>query len=261
MRVPVSRALLCAAALSLCTGQPSAAASQTLTVFAAASLHNAFTDIAAKFEAAHPGVSVRLNFDGSQILETQIANGAPADVFASADQRSMSKATDAGLVNAPVAFARNSLVAILQFDLEIRSLRDLTHDNLKLAICAEEVPCGRYTRVALQKMSADPHFWPDYGKQVQRNVVTLEQNVEGVVQKVLLGEADAGFAYASDVVQASGIRMRSFPIPDEDQEVAAYPIAVVKRSGNAALAQAFVDYVLSSDGQASLTARGFRGRP
>ncbi|MBV8282038.1 MAG: molybdate ABC transporter substrate-binding protein [Candidatus Eremiobacteraeota bacterium] len=233
------------------------AESGVLTVFAAASLHDAFTDIAAKFEAAHPGVTVRLNFDGSQILETQIENGAPADVFASADARSMAKATSAGLVGTPVDFAHNSLVVIAQFDVNVRSLRDLTRDGLKLAMCAEQAPCGRYTRIALQKMSADKSYWRDYGDQVMRNVATQEQNVEGVVQKVLLGEADAGFVYSSDVVQ-KGVKLLNYPIPDADQELATYPIAVVKASAYPSLAREFLEFVISAQGRTVLESYGFR---
>jgi molybdate transport system substrate-binding protein len=239
---------------------PNPPRAQTLTVFAAASLHNAFADLATTFESSHPGVTVRLNFDGSQILETQIANGAPADVFASADQRSMEKAASAGLTDAPAVFARNSLVAIAQFDTGVRSLRDLTRDGLKLAICAEQVPCGRYTRIALRKMSADKSFWPKYGDQVLRNVATQEQNVEGVVQKVMLGEADAGLAYATDVIQKDGVRLASVPVPDEDQEIATYPIAVVKDAPNGKLARSFIDFVMSADGQRVLLTYGFRGK-
>ncbi|MBV8149428.1 MAG: molybdate ABC transporter substrate-binding protein [Candidatus Eremiobacteraeota bacterium] len=249
-----SAVLTCAISLG---GQARAADQTTITVFAAASLHDAFTDIATRFATAHPGVTVRLNFDGSQILETQIANGAPADVFASADERWMDNALKAGLVGTPVDFARNSIVMVAQFDVHVRSLRDLTRDGLKLAICAEQVPCGRYTRIALQKMSADKAFWPKYEEQVMRNVATQEQNVEGVVQKVLLGEADAGFVYATDVVQ-KGVKLLNYPVPDEDQELATYPIAEVKASAQAALARSFVEYVISAQGQSVLASYGFR---
>lgn len=238
------------------------APAQTLTVFAAASLHNAMTDLAARFEAVNPGVKVTLNFDGSQILETQIANGARADVFASADTRSMAKAVDAGLVDAPSNFATNSLVAIVQTDIQaVHSLRDLTHDGLKVAVCVESAPCGRYTRIALARMSADKSFWPDYGKQVMRNVVSQELNVESIVQKLLFGDVEAGFVYASDVVQKNGIRIRSYAVPDADQELAVYPIAVVKGGQSAAVAHAFVAYVLSAAGQSVLQSNGFRPRP
>lgn len=243
----------------LATRSPAhAAATSTLTVFAAASLKDAFTDLGTKFESAHPGVDVDFDFDGSQILETQIANGAPADVFASADQRSMDTAESGGLVNSPTEFARNSLVMIAQFDVHVRSLRDLTRDGLKLAICAEQVPCGRYTRIALKKMSSDKSYWPNYGDQVLRNVATQEQNVEAVVQKVLLGEADAGFVYVTDVTQKGGVKLLNYPVPDQDQEVASYPIATVKASGQSKLAQTFVDFVLSAQGQAVLESYGFR---
>jgi len=238
------------------------AAPQTLTVFAAASLHDAFTEIATRFQAAHPGVDVKLNFDGSQILETQIANGAPADVFASADQRSMGKATDAGLVQTPIVFAANSLVGIARFDAGgVFSLRDFTHDGLKLAICVEAAPCGRYTRIALQKMSADPHYWKDYASQVMHNVVSQELNVEAVLTKAKVGEIDGGFVYASDAMHVGPSQFAVYPIPDEDQEIPTYPIAVVKSAPNAALARSFVDYVLSYDGQTVLTNFGFRKHP
>jgi len=235
---------------------------QALTVFAAASLHNAMTDIAGRFEATHPGVKVALALDGSQILESQLANGARADVFASADSRSMDKAVAAGLVNSPVVFAANSLVAIVQTDImAVHSLRDLTHDGLKVAICVESAPCGRYTRIALQRMSADKAFWPDYGKQVMRNVVTQELNVESIVQKLMFGDIEAGIVYASDSWQKGGIRLRTYPIPNADQELVVYPIATVKSGANADLAQAFVAYVLSADGQSVLRASGFLPRP
>lgn len=250
--------VLLVAMLVACSGPANAAAPTTLTVFAAASLRNAFTDLAARFEAAHPGVAVRLNFDGSQILATQIANGAPADVFASADETSMGKVVSA--VDTPRDFARNSLVMIAQFDVHIHSLRDLTRAGLKLAICAEQAPCGRYTRVALRKLSADKSFWPDYGDQVLRNVATQEQNVGGVVQKVLVGEADAGFVYATDAILKGGVRLLNFPVPDDDQEIATYPIAAVKNSTNATLARSFVEYVFSADGQRVLSSYGFLPR-
>jgi molybdate transport system substrate-binding protein len=252
-------ALVC---LSLASTPARPAAQQTLTVFAAASLNHAFTQMAERFKQTHPGVNVKLNFDGSQILETQIANGAPADVFASADQTSMKKAVDAGLVDAPVNFAGNKLVGIVRFDAgAIYSLRDFTQDSLKLVICVETAPCGRYTRDALNRMSADPHFWKDYGKQVMHNVASQEPNVEAVAAKVKLGEADGGFVYATDAQHTGPTQFATYPVPDEDQERITYPIAVVKQSANAALAREFIDYVLSTDGQLVLTTDGFLRKP
>jgi molybdate transport system substrate-binding protein len=254
--------VVCLVVLGLGLAPAKPAAPQTLTVFAAASLHNAFAEIATRFQTAHRGVTVKLNFDGSQILETQIANGAPADVFASADERSMGKAVDAGLVGAPAVFAGNSLVGIARFDAGgVFSLRDFTRDGLKLVACVETAPCGHYTQIALQKMSADPHFWKDYAKQVMRNVVSQEPNVEAVLTKAKVGEADGGFVYASDVVHTGPSQFAVYPIPDEDQEIAAYPIAVVKGAPDQNLARAFVDYVLSPDAQAVLANDGFRRRP
>ncbi|HEY6358537.1 MAG TPA: molybdate ABC transporter substrate-binding protein [Vicinamibacterales bacterium] len=259
---PLATGAVCLVLLGFGSAPAQPAGSQTLTVFAAASLHNAFTAIAERFKAAHPGVAVKLNFDGSQILETQIANGAPADVFASADQRSMGKAVDARLVGTPVVFARNSLVGIARFDTGgITSLRDFTRDGFKLAVCVETMPCGDYTHIALQKMSADPHYWKDYAKQVMHNVVSQELNVEAVLAKAKVGEVDGGFVYATDALHAGPSLFQVFPVPDEDQEIPTYPIAIVKNAPNASLAQAFVDLVLSTDGQVMLASDGFRHRP
>lgn len=254
--------VLCVVVLGFGSAPARPATSRSITVFAAASLHSAFAEIAERFKASHPGVTIKLNFDGSQILETQIANGAPADIFASADERSMGKAVDAGLVGTPVVFTANSLVGIARFDAGgVSSLRDFTRRLLTLAICVETAPCGRYTRIALEKISADPHFWKDYEKQVMLNVVSQEPNVEAVLTKAKLGEIDGGFVYASDVVHVGPSQFAVFPVPEEDQELATYPIAVTKSSPDAALARSFVDYVLSPDGQAVLVADGFRHRP
>ena len=256
-------AALALATLLTASSIPARPAEQsTLTVFAATSLNRAFSEIAEKFKAKNPGVVVKLNFDGSQILETQIANGAPADVFASADDATMKKAVDGGFVNTPTSFAANSLVGVARFDAgAIYSLRDFTQDGLRVVICVETAPCGRYTRIALDKMSKDPHFWKDYGKQVMQRVVSQEPSVEAVFAKVKLGEADAGFVYATDAYHAGPSQFTAFPIPLEDQEQATYPIAVVKNSSNAALARAFADYVLSPDGQAVLATFGFLHKP
>ena len=131
----------------------------------------------------------------------------------------MDKARTAGLVEAPVDFARNSLVMISQFDLNLRfAARPDARRAQARDLRRGAVPCGRYTRMALQKMSADPKFWPNYGDQVLHNVATQEQNVEGVVQKVVVGDADAGFVYATDAILKGGVKLVSVPLPDEDQD-------------------------------------------
>jgi len=231
--------------------------SQTLTVFAAASLTDAFAEIGKNFEAAHPGVSVAFNFGGSQNLRTQLEQGAVADVFASANQKEMDGVVQAGLVVSGTAqvFLTNQLVVILPSDNpgRIEKLNDLTRPGLKLVLAAEEVPVGGYARQVLEKLEAQ--FGAGFRNQVLANVVSNEDNVRQVVAKVRLGEADAGIVYGSDAVAAP--ELKTLAIPPESNVIAQYPIAALAHAPHPALAQAFVDYVLSSVGQAILKKWGF----
>jgi molybdate transport system substrate-binding protein len=230
--------------------EPSAATdgpSGDITVFAAASLTDAFTELGDDFTAANPDVSVTLNFASSSDLATQIGEGAPADVFASADQSNMAKLTDgAGTVGEPEVFATNRLEVIVEpgNPLGITGVADLADPDLIFVTAAPEVPIGQYAEEVLANAGV---------------VVTprsLEENVKAIVSKVVLGEADAGIVYATDV-RAAGADAEGVEIPAELNVIATYPIAVPSGSANPGSAAAFIDFVLSPDGQAILASYGF----
>jgi len=232
-------------------------APQTLTVFAAASLTDAFTEIGAAFDAANPGVTTTFNFAGSQALRTQIEEGAPADVFASASGKEMETLVTGTFVGADVSqvFLSNKLVVILPADnpAALEKLEDLANSGVKIVLATEEVPVGKYARQALDLMDAS--FGAGYKDKVLANVVSNEDNVKQVVAKVQLGEADAGIVYVSDVVAAP--ELKSIEIPAELNVIAKYPIAPLVKSENADLAVKFIEYVLSTEGQAVLAKWGF----
>ena len=232
----------------------------TLNVFAAASLTNAFKEIGTAFQTAHPNVTVTFNFAGSQALATQINQGAPADVFASANQTQMNVVVTAGGADASASkvFAKNLLLVITPKNNpgQISTLQDLAKPGLKIVLAAATVPAGQYAVDFLTKASADPSFGADYKANVTKNVVSYETDVETVVTKVTQGEADAGIVYVTDAL-ANTSQLNQIAIPANLQTVAVYPIAPLKDSKNADTAQQFVDYVLSSDGQATLAKYGF----
>jgi molybdate transport system substrate-binding protein len=237
-----------------------AATSGTLTVFAAASLTDAFTLLGTVFEQRNPGLHVTMNFAGSQQLAQQIEQGAKADVFASADQRWMDYLRQHGLIEgSPQEFARNLLVVIVPQSNpgRIARLEDLSRPGVKLVINAEAVPAGKYSREALMKLNAAPGFPPDYAQQVLRNVVSEEDNVKSVVTKVQLGEADAGIVYRSDVTPAAAGKLRVIAIPAKYNVLASYPIALVKNAPNADAGREFIDLVLSPAGQRVLSDQNF----
>ena len=223
----------------------------TLNVFGAASLTAAFGEIKTKFEAANPNVTVTYNFAGSNTLATQITNGAPADVFASADTNNMQKVNT--LVNTPQTFARNNVVVIIPANNpgNIKTLHDLANKGVKIAVAGPSVPVGNYTLEVLSKMGQSSEYGPAYESAVKANFVTQETSVSGVIQKVELGEVDAGYVYVSDAFTA-GSKVSTITIPDQYNIVADYPIATVKDSTHPTQAEAFVQYVLSPDGQAIL---------
>ncbi len=228
-----------------------------LTVFAAASLTDAFTEIGAAFDAANPGVSTTFNFAGSQALRTQIEEGAPADVFASASSKEMDTLVTESIVGADDAqvFLTNKLVVILPPNnpAALEKLEDLANPGIKLVLAAEEVPVGKYARQALDLM--DTSFGAGFKDKVLGNIVSNEDNVKQVVAKVQLGEADAGIVYISDSIAAP--ELKSVEIPTELNVIAKYPIAPLVKSENAELAAKFVEYVLSAEGQSILAKWGF----
>ncbi len=245
--------LLIAAALVLlgstaCKRTPD---SHELTVFAAASLRESFEDLAKTFEARTPGVKVKLNLAGSQELRTQIENGARADVFASADQKHMAALVKANLVAAPHVFARNTPVIIVPKGnpSKVGSFDQLTAAQ-KIVIGVPEVPIGNYTVQILDKAGAE------FKQKVLANVASRELNVRQVLAKVSLGEADAGIVYRTDAMAAKD-KIEIIEIPAAVNVVAEYPVAVLAKAPEAAAAQAFVDLLVSADGQKRLGAAGF----
>jgi molybdate transport system substrate-binding protein len=220
----------------------------TVTVFAAASLTESFTRIGQDFEAAHPGTTVVLNFAGSAALAAQINQGAPADVFASAATRNM--ATVAGAGNAdgdPVVFVRNQLVVAVPRGNPrgVAGLADLARPGVKVALCAEQVPCGAAARTALDAAS------------VALTPVTLEQDVRGALSKVRLGEVDAALVYRTDALAAAA-DVTAVEFGESARAVNDYPIVALRGAPNPDGARAFVAYVRSERGRAVLTGAGFQ---
>lgn len=220
---------------------------RTITVFAAASLADAFEALADAFEVAHPGTSVRLNIAGSSELAAQVADGAPADVLATADGASMAAALDGGQAAgaaslAPAVFATNQMQIVVGAGnpLGIEVVADLAEPGLLVVLCAVEVPCGAYAESVLEQAG------------VQLKPVSLERNVKGVVSKVSLGEADAGIVYQTDV-RAAGEVVSGVDIPTGLNVAVEYPI-VALTDGDAV---AFVEFVLGPEGRSILGTYGF----
>lgn len=228
----------------------------TLTVFGAASLTDAFGEIATELEAANPGLEIVQNFAGSQALVTQLTEGAPADVAAFASDSAMADAIETNVVTAePVKFVENWLTIVVPADnpAGIASPADLAKPGLKLVLAQESVPVGGYSRASICKMGADTAtYGNDFVASVAANVVSQEDNVRSVLSKVALGEADAGIVYTSDVTSD----VQAIAIPANVNQVASYPIAPVA-SGNQELAEAYISYILSPEGQAILASYGF----
>jgi molybdate transport system substrate-binding protein len=253
MRRPLAIAAVLALALAGCGGGGSGEGRSTeLVVFAAASLTEAFGQIGAGFEAEQvdEGVNVVFNFGPSDGLATQIQEGAPADVFASASGRWMDAVAEDPGVAERADFVRNRLVVLVPADNQaaIEGIEDLARDGVKLVLAAEDVPAGGYAREALGNAGIlDAAL---------ANLVSNEEDVKAVVQKVLLGEADAGIVYVTDVTDEIAGQVRAIDIPDDVNVIATYPIAVVEGSERADLAGRFVNYV-RADGQPALRAAGF----
>jgi len=220
---------------------------QTLTVFAAASLKSTFIAIGDRFEAAHAGTTVTFSFAGSSDLVSQIQGGAPVDVFASADAKNMDKLTRDNLVDGtPVNFASNTLEIAVPPDnpAKVTSLRDLTDRDVKVVVCAPEVPCG----AATQKVET--------ASGIDIKPVSEESSVTDVLNKVTSGEADAGMVYVTDV-KGAGDKVKGVTFPESSEAVNTYPIATLAVSKNKELARQFVDTVSGPDGQKILSAAGF----
>ncbi|MEU4391861.1 molybdate ABC transporter substrate-binding protein [Kribbella sp. NPDC023855] len=239
-------AVLAALTLVSCGGNAPAdpaGLSGTINVFAAASLTGTFTQLGKDFEAAHPGVKVVFNFAGSSALAQQINQGAPADVFASAAPKNMDQVKDKG---APATFARNKLeIAVPKGNpAGVKGLTDFTDKNRKLALCAEQVPCGAAAKKVFEAAKLTPE--PD----------SLEQDVKAALTKVTLGEVDAALVYKTDILAAKA-KVDGIPFPEAEQAVNDYPITTLTTSKNPTTANAFVSFVLSPAAQKTLTTAGF----
>lgn len=226
---------------------PGSSPSGSITVFAAASLTSTFTELASAFEEQNPGTTVELSFAGSSDLVTQITNGAPADVFASADERNMATLTDADLIEGtPTDFATNALeIAVPPGNpAGIASFADLGEAGVKAVVCAPQVPCGAATARIEEATGVDIR------------PVSEESSVTDVLGKVTSGEADAGLVYVTDVI-AAGDAVRGIAFPESTAAVNTYPIAPVRAAANPAVAAAFTAYVTSPAGRRVLDAAGF----
>jgi molybdate transport system substrate-binding protein len=226
---------------------PATSLDGTITVLAAASLTDAFTEAADAFETDHPDVTVELNLAGSHALREQILAGAPADVFASANQSNMDQVAEAGEVEGtPQTLAHNSLEIVVPADNPggVEGLADFADAGLLIGLCAAEVPCGEFGREALGNAGVTPQ--PD----------TDEPDVRSLLTKVETGELDAGIVYRTDVL-AAGDAVEGIPIPSEDNVVADYPVAALAGAGEPTIAAAFIEFLLSDDGQAILVSHGF----
>ena len=218
----------------------------TVTVFAAASLTESFTTLGKQFEAAHPGTTVKFNFGASSSLAENINQGAPADVFASASSKNMKQVVDAGGASDSKTFANNVMQIAVPPDnpANVSQVTDLANPKVKVALCQPEVPCGTVAQEVFKK--ADVTVKP----------VTQGADVKAVLTTVQLGEVDAGMVYKTDV-QAAGTKVKGIEIPADQNASTSYPIAALSKAPNAAGAAAFVDYVLSPDGEKVLEQAGF----
>ena len=231
--------------------------SGTLTVLAASSLTDAFGELATTFQEQNPGTKVVTSFGGSSELLTQIEQGAPADVFASADEDKMDTALQDDLVNEPQTFARNRPMIIVPKDnpAGIQGLQDLTKSGTKLVLAQDGVPIAEYTKKILA--NANSEYGGDFEQQVMNNIVSREANVRTSANRVSLGEADATFVYITDVTPDIEDQVEVIEIPKDLNVIATYPIATLKEASNPELAQQWIDLILSDEGQRLLEEYGF----
>ena len=231
--------------------------SGTLTVLAASSLTNAFGELATTFQEQNPDTEVRTSFGGSSELLAQIEQGAPADVFASADEDKMDTAVQDDLVNEPQTFAGNRPIIIVPIDnpARIHGLQDLANPEAKLVLAQDGVPIAEYAKRILT--NADSEYGGNLEQQALNNVVSREANVRASANRVALGEADATFVYITDVTPEIEDQVEVIEIPQDLNVVATYPIATLKEANNLELARRWVDLVLSDEGQRLLEEYGF----
>lgn len=234
--------------------------SGTITVLAASSLTDAFNQEGQAFQQLNPKVTVKFSYGASSALEAQLAQGAPADIFASADTANMDKATQAGVIDGtPQIFAKNKVVVIVPKNnpANIQSIADLAKPGVKLVLTDPSVPIGTYARTVLKNLSQEPAYGSDFSDKVLANDKSDATDVRTAVTDVQTGQADATICYATDVTPSAQKDVTELTIPDKDNVIATYPIATVKSAQNKAAAQAFIAFVRSAPGQAILKGQGF----
>lgn len=259
--VAVSLLIVAGLLVAGCTTTEETPEETTLTVFTAASLTGAFTDIGKAYEAQNENVKIDLVFDGSQALRTQVEQGANPDIFVSASTKHMQALQDGGFMdNGTVAvFLGNSMALIVPSGnpAGITGLADLAKPGTKIVIGTKDVPFGDYTRQVLDKMAADPAYGEAYREAVMKNVISEETAVSSVVPKLTLGEADAAFVYKSDVSKDDLEKVSRIEVPVEYNVMATYPLGILADSPHRAEAESFVAFVRGPDGSAILTEYGF----
>ncbi|MBP7411890.1 MAG: molybdate ABC transporter substrate-binding protein [Methanoculleus sp.] len=259
--VAVSLLIIAGLLVAGCTTTQQTPEPTTLTVFTAASLTGAFTDIGKAYEAKNTDVKVDFVFDGSQTLRTQVEQGATPDIFVSASTKHMKALQGGGFMdNSTVApFLGNSLALIVPVDnpAKITGLADLANPGTKIVIGTKDVPFGDYTRQMLDKMAADPAYGEAYKDAFMANVISEETAVSNVMPKLILGEADAAIVYKSDVSKDDRDKLIRFDIPSEYNVVATYPLGILAASPHKAEAESFIAFVRGPDGSAILTDYGF----
>lgn len=231
----------------------------SIIIFAASSLTDAFTDLKDSYTQQHPEVDIILNFAGSSTLVAQLQGGAPADIFASANEQQMQMAIDDGRITADTIeiFATNQLVVVMPADnpANIMTLEDLANDGILLVLAVPDVPIRVYTDEMLLRLNEQ--FGEDFYDNVLDNLVSEESNVRQVVARVALGEADAGIVYQTDITPEIRDDVITLAIDPEISPLATYPIAPLADSTSLEVANDFIAYVLSADGQAILKEHGF----
>jgi len=244
-----------------CDGNHTPPAPATLRVLAASSLADAFREVGAAFETAHPGTRIEFSFAGSNQLRMQLENGGSGDVFVSADRVQMDAAVAANVAAPPSVrvFAHNRLAIIVPREnrAAVRTLADLARPGLKVIIAHTAVPAGRYTRLMLEEAGRPAVLGAEFVHALEANVVSHEQSAAAVVAKIALDEADAAICYASDAAGRNGPRLTVIPFPPELEQRADYVAAVTIRAANAALAARFVEFLAAADATAILAKRGF----
>jgi molybdate transport system substrate-binding protein len=253
---------LCVAVLAACSTTSGAHGTAELTVFGAASLKAALEAVTSAYATANPGTIITVSTDSSAALETQIEQGAPADVFLSADTTNPRKLVDGGFASGePVNFAGNKLTIIVPADnpAGIETPADLANAGLRIIAAGDEVPITRYARQLVANIAAEPGAPADFAAAYAANVASKEDSVSGVVSKIALGEGDAGIVYVTDATAANGVE--SITVPDAVNVPATYAGVVVGASSNQEAAGAFLGWLAGPDGQAILSEFGFQPPP